>query len=460
MSIATGVLSAVFWGVVLLSILVFVHEGGHYLAARAFKVRVTEFYLGLPCRFRLFVKSKKRGTEFGVTPFLLGGYNRICGMEGTEDELLADAFAIVQREGRIEAEKVASELGVEVDRAYALLITLSDWSAVRPYYNPDLGEKPTQRDYPAAFETLRRDANLLTEYDYGHDFEGEGVTEAGAPRVLPNPADQLAEERSHTYLGCGFFKRLAILLAGPLVNVILAFVLVTGSFLSMEFQRPINQPVIGSVVEDSVAAQSGLRANDKVLEVNSVAVSNWEDTRDEIRTACAANEDFDLRIERDGQARTVRVDLPEDKPVEVIGVNPTYEAYRLTLGESIVSAFRYAATVAKTCAQLIVPTQTMKVLDQSSSIVGISVMASEVVSKGLFDVLAFMAAISMSLGFMNLLPIPPLDGGKIVSEVIEALIGRSLSQKARLWISYVGLAFFAFVFVVVVKNDIVRLIFT
>ena len=296
MSIATGVLSAVFWGVVLLSILVFVHEGGHYLAARAFKVRVTEFYLGLPCRFRLFVKSKKRGTEFGVTPFLLGGYNRICGMEGTEDELLADAFAIVQREGRIEAEKVASELGVEVDRAYALLITLSDWSAVRPYYNPDLGEKPTQRDYPAAFETLRRDANLLTEYDYGHDFEGEGVTEAGAPRVLPNPADQLAEERSHTYLGCGFFKRLAILLAGPLVNVILAFVLVTGSFLSMEFQRPINQPVIGSVVEDSVAAQSGLRANDKVLEVNSVAVSNWEDTRDEIRTACAANEDFDLRI--------------------------------------------------------------------------------------------------------------------------------------------------------------------
>ena len=85
----TGVVSAIFWGVVVLSLLVFVHEGGHYLAARACGVRVTEFFLGMPCRVKLSHKSKDHGTEIGVTPILLGGYTRICGMEGTHDELLA-----------------------------------------------------------------------------------------------------------------------------------------------------------------------------------------------------------------------------------------------------------------------------------------------------------------------------------------------------------------------------------
>ena len=99
MQAVLGFLSAVFWGVLLLSVLVFVHEGGHYLAARAFGVRVTEFFLGLPCRARLSFKSKKVGTEIGVTPLLLGGYNRISGMEPATDELLAPCLATVMREG-------------------------------------------------------------------------------------------------------------------------------------------------------------------------------------------------------------------------------------------------------------------------------------------------------------------------------------------------------------------------
>ncbi|MCI7218271.1 site-2 protease family protein, partial [Parafannyhessea umbonata] len=106
-----GVVSAVFWGVVVLSLLVFLHEGGHFLAARACGMRVTEFYLGMPCRHHLARKSRTYGTEFGVTPILLGGYTRICGMEGTHDDLLPDCFGIVQREGRVLATDVAAELG-------------------------------------------------------------------------------------------------------------------------------------------------------------------------------------------------------------------------------------------------------------------------------------------------------------------------------------------------------------
>ena len=166
-----NVLSVVFWGLLVLSLLVFIHEGGHFLAARAFGMRVTEFFLGMPSRFRLAFKSKRYGTEFGVTPILLGGYTRICGMEGEEDELLAPALACVQ------------ELGCDEERAYGLVATLADWGSIRPYYDPELGERVGQSTWPEAFETLARDDRLLTEYDRDHDFSREGSTGYAEPRV-------------------------------------------------------------------------------------------------------------------------------------------------------------------------------------------------------------------------------------------------------------------------------------
>ena len=459
MSMLAGGLSAVFWGVLLLSILVFVHEGGHYVAARIFKVRVTEFYLGLPCRFRWFHKSKSHGTEVGITPFLLGGYNRICGMEaGGDDELLADAFAIVQREGRVSAEDLATELKIELDHAYALLVTLSDWAAIRPYFDPELGEKPTQKDYPRCFQTIPRDANMLTEYDDGHDFTTSESTEEAEARPLVDAEAQLERERSHTYLGCGYFKRLAILVAGPLVNIVLALALVTGVYVTTEYEVPLNEPVIGQIQENSVAEACGLQVGDKILLVNGNAVSDWNGISEAIKDARSAKRDFPITVERDGTQTELTMDVPEDKEIEAIGVYPKTEPYRVSLGEAIAGAFGYAGMVASFAIRLIMPQHTMEVLDSSSSIVGISVMASQAASSGLADVIAFMAAISMSLGFMNLLPIPPLDGGKILIETIQAIVRRPLSMKVQTAISYVGLAFFAFIFVWVVKNDVFRFV--
>ena len=101
----------------------------------------------------------------------------------------------------------------------------------------------------------------------------------------------------------------------------------------------------------------------------------------------------------------------------------------------------------------------MNVLNQSSSVVGISVMASRAAQSGATDLIMIIAMISMSLGFMNLLPIPPLDGGKILIEIIQVIIGRPLSVKTQNILTYIGLAFFLFIFVVALKNDIFRLIF-
>ncbi|WP_455138876.1 M50 family metallopeptidase [Thermophilibacter sp.] len=457
MSGALGVIWIVVCGVVALSALVFVHEGGHYLAARAFRVRATEFYLGLPCRWRLARKSRKVGTEFGVTPLLLGGYTRICGMEGAPDELLGPALKLVTDRGRVRADELARELGVDEARAYALLATLVDWAAARPFYDPELGEHEGQRDWPAAFEAPARDANLLTEYDRGHDFSLEGSTAAGEPHPCDLDAEGLlAHERARTYQGVGFVRRCAMLLAGPLVNVALAFVLVTGAFMIQGVTYVANVPTLGGVSAGSAAEAAGLRAGDTITSVDGTEVSTWEELSSALAPLREEGRDFEVTFVRDGRELTATVDLPDGQAVPEVGVLATTGTYHLTLPEAAAATLDYTGQVASYVAQLIQPAHTMEVLDQSSSVVGIANMVAQAASTGVSDLVTVVAAISMSLGFMNLLPIPPFDGGKILIEVIQLVIRRPLSERVQVGLSYAGLAFIMFVFVVVLRNDILR----
>ena len=89
---------------------------------------------------------------------------------------------------------------------------------------------------------------------------------------------------------------------------------------------------------------------------------------------------------------------------------------------------------------------------------GISAAASQAAAAGPLDLVLFLAMVSMSLGVMNLLPIPPLDGGKIVIEIIQLVIRRPLSRRVQNAVSYIGLAFFLFIFVFALRNDLVRIL--
>ena len=448
MSALASFASAVFWGVLVLSVLVSVHEGGHFVSARAFGMRVTEFFLGLPSRFRISFKSRRYGTEFGVTPLLLGGYNRICGMEQEEDELLGPALAIVQREGRVAVPDMARELGIEEERAYGILSCLVDLASVRPFYDEAAGERPWQREWPLHFETLTRDASLLTEYDPDHDFDAPGTTEAGTPRPVDDQEAFLAHERSRTYQGKGFVARVVTLLAGPLVNIVTAFVLLVGSLVITGVQINTNSNELGGVTEGSLAQEAGIQAGDKIIMLGGRDVATWTDLVDAIDKSLAEGGDIAVAYERDGQTFETTIKIPDGEKPQLIGVSARLETYHPTLAEASSYAFSYMGMVGSTVVRIIMPQHTMEVMSQSSSIVGISAMASE----------AAAAAISMSLGFMNLRPIPPLDGGKILIEGVQLALGRSLSPRAQSIVSYVGLAFFLFIFCFALRNDVVRLL--
>lgn len=454
-----SVLSPIFWGLVVLSILVFVHEAGHYLAARAFGVRVTEFFLGMPFRYKLSYKSASHGTEIGVTPLLLGGYTRICGMEGENNEYLAPVLLLVQKKGHVTVGEVASELNIAPDTALEALTILTDWAAIESCEQHESGAKADDEAL-ITYQTLARDALLRTEYDRGHDFSLEGSTKAGEAHDPSMKAEAfLVQERSHTYLGASIPKRIVMLLGGIVVNVLLALVLVAGSLMIVGIAVPQNTPQIGAVEEKSLAALAGLKQGDTITAINGKVVSSWTDMSEEIHSALSNQSNLTVSYTREGiQLETVV--NPKLKPeAKIIGISPTTAQYRLSLPEALSTSFAYAGKVAQFAGSLLIPTQTMNVLNQSSSVVGISVMASRAAQSGATDLIMIIAMISMSLGFMNLLPIPPLDGGKILIEIIQVIIGRPLSVKTQNILTYIGLAFFLFIFVVALKNDIFRLIF-
>ena len=148
------------------------------------------------------------------------------------------------------------------------------------------------------------------------------------------------------------------------------------------------------------------------------------------------------------------VDLPDGQPVDVIGIAPPTLMRRLALGEAFRAALRYAAAVGEGALRLITPRYSLETLKGTSSVVGISAMASKAASQGPNSLLLFAAVISLSLGFMNLLPIPPLDGGKVAIELVQLIVRRPLSVRVQNAVSYVGLALFLALFVFALRNDI------
>ena len=447
-----AIVGPIFWGLLMFSVLVFLHEGGHFIAARACGVRVTEFFLGLPFRWSISRVSNRIGTRFGVTPLLLGGYAMICGMEPTESPCAPQVLSLVHRRGTASVDEIACELGIDADDAMEACVLLMGWGSLKPVYDAEKGETPNGRFYPTTYSSMPRDERGLTIYD-GRAFDRAGATEAGEPWEPPFSDEAFFEaERSHTYIGKGFAKRALMLVAGVLVNILSGFLLLMSIYSIVGISVSQNVSAVGTVEAGSIAEQAGLSAGDRILEVGDERPETWEELVLAIREVAGTGE-FELVYEHDGETRSADVELDED---EALGITVPTQVVRLNPIDSASLSFSYVRMTAESILQLVNPSQTLEVLDNSTSIVGISVMSYEAASDGAVTYLTLAALISFSLGFMNLLPVPPLDGGKLLIEVIQVLIRRPLPLKVQNALSYIGIVLFGLLFFYVLRGDILR----
>lgn len=444
--------STVFWGLITLSVLVFIHEGGHFLAARACGVRVTEFFLGLPCRFRLERQSRSCGTVFGVTPLLLGGYAAIAGMDPDVTPHAASVLGYVHRHGFAEVDRMAEELGLDVDDVLLSCGELLSMGSIAG--TPANGELNDAAYLPMRYASVPRDRSGNTVLD-GRAFMRAEASQQGEPWVSDMSDDQfLAHERSRTYQGVGFAKRAFMLLAGIVVNVFCGMLLLMSVYGIVGVQAVSDVNVLGSVEEGSPAWDSGLRAGDRVLAIGDTETTTWSDMLDAIALADPSGS-IAFTYERSGERTTVSVQPDDDG---MVGVGATLTTVRLAPWESLKVSWAYVVQTVQGVLRLLQPAHTMEVLDSSTSVVGISVMSAQAAAAGPAAYLSFAGLISLSLGFMNLLPIPPLDGGKLVIEAVQAVARRPVPVKIQNLVSYLGIALFGLMFFYILRADILRLL--
>ena len=452
-----GFLKAVFWGLLSLSLLVFVHEAGHFFAARIYHFRVTEFFLGLPCRYNLSRRSKKNGTVYGVTPILLGGYNRICGMNTNLNDSLPSTLEYIMRHGEANVKTMIEETGLDEGEVYSNISVLEDWASIEAVY-PD-GEVK-KGEYAPVYRTVARDDKFLTIYDKDNHASVDPAYPAGSVQI-PHESFMafFKSEKKHTYVGGNFWQRVTTILAGPFINILLALVMITGAFYARGLTVPVNEPTVGNVVQGSLAEEAGIQKGDLITSVNGVEVQSFEELVALINNVKTNGENLDLTVERDGKTSEVEISKNEIAKAQIVGVSPEVTIVPMSLAQAWSGAWSFFITSMSYVIQILNPMQFFEILNQSSSIVGISSMASSAAQSGLFTYILFLAMISMSLGLMNLLPIPPLDGGRILLEIIEAIRKKPASEKAQNIIALVGIAYLFFIFIYTMGHDIIRLVF-
>jgi regulator of sigma E protease len=413
------ILLDIFWFIVTFSILVILHEGGHFLVARLFGVHVHEFMIGLPGPGIRFHGKK---TDYGVTMVPLGGYVRISGMEpGPEDARLEAVLAYVTRRRNVRTEELALDLGLDLADADALLETLVDWNAIRR--DPD-----SEDAYIAACPAEKADD----------------------PKALLDLA------RSTTYRGLSAVKRILVLSAGVVVNLIsavLVFVLVL-TIVGL----PVETLTVTLLSPGGGAQKAGIRTGETITAIDGKKVADWEALTAAITRRRPGDVVRVTLAEPNGGSRAVSVTLGSQDGRTLLGVQGGSRNVPLSVPAATQMSFGLVGQVFQAIAGFFNPHTFQRSVAGSTGVVGIAVLAGQEAQRGPIDFAFFIALLSLSLGAMNILPIPPLDGGKVALEIIEAIRRRPLPRNVALGISLAGTVLLVALIGYLMYADITRIV--
>ena len=295
------------------------------------------------------------------------------------------------------------------------------------------------------------------------------------------PAGENIEEvtgHPDEYFSKPWYTRLGVVLAGPAMNYLLAFVVFTGVIYTVG--KPVYLSVVGEVLAGKPAARPGLRAGDRVLSVDGVKVTTWDDMAALIYQKVES--EVLIEYERQGAAANTRVGVatkhgvPQATKVKIKtsrGTNPetgkdigligvaldqsasvfqkvgTMDSVRFGAGQ----CWFWTAYTVKTLASNLRRREKPDI----SGPIGIVNIVSKAAHSGMPDLFFLIALISVAVGFFNLLPIPLLDGGHAVMFILEGIFRRRVTPKVMGWLNSTGIAFIVFILIFATYSDIKRL---
>jgi regulator of sigma E protease len=448
-------LQTVLAAIVTLGILVVIHEYGHFWVARRCGVKVLRFSIGFGKG--LFRWTDRYGTEYVIAAIPLGGYVKMLDEREAEvpAELLSQAFnrkSVWQRISIVSA-------GPVVNLAFAVIaywcMYVSGISTVAPVIGEVVAGSIAERGGLQAGEEITRiDGRDVRAWDEVMLRLVSRIGETGEVSISAQAPD---DSRTHDY-------RLPIKEwrfdeeAGPLEG------------LGIVPYRPEIPAVIGQLVAGERAEQGGLQVGDRVLRVEGVMVDDWSSFVMLIRNSMEQR--LVIEVERQG-GRIELMLIPGTKVAETgesfgyigAGVQSVSwpENMKREIQYSLVGAIPQAF---KKTHQMIVLTLesigkmiqgTISVKNLSGPIT-IAKVASSSAQSGLETYLGFLAYLSISLGILNLLPIPILDGGHLLYYVVEAVRGRPVSERIQIMGLKLGMTLLLALMLMAIYNDITRLL--
>ena len=383
--------------IVLIGVIVFVHELGHFWAARSVGVGVERFSVGMPPNFIDFTK--------------------------TEKGLVVDIFFFGLQDKKIKWKKVFST-------------TFSSFNT------------PSETIYTIGLLPLGGYVKMKGILDESMDSEFKGAD------------DELESKNA--------LQKIWVMSAGVIMNLILTFfVFVLIGNLQGDTIVESNDTVIDYVVPEQSAELAGIIAGDKIISIDNIEVETWNDAVANI--AKHPNETIPIVVERSGETLFMEASLGArpnlstgrvDQQVGTLGVSKSQVPVELSFQESIVYGLnetKWAMTLMTSSLKMIFQGNVSR--DEVGSVIMIGDMAGQAAQAGLVPFLFLMALISVNLAYINILPIPGLDGGHIALILIEVLMGRKLSVKARIRIQSVGMFILLSLMVFLLLNDIIRVFF-
>ncbi|OLS42104.1 RIP metalloprotease RseP [Bacillus sp. MRMR6] len=416
-------MSTVIAFIVIFGALVFFHELGHLIFAKRAGILCREFAIG----FGPKVFSHKKGeTIYTIRLLPIGGFVRMAGEDPEVVELKPGyrVGLLFDKENKVDKiilnnkEKYPHCRIIEVEHA-------------------DLEHKLVIKGYPEDEEDSIK----------AFPISQTAVTVENGVETQIAPYNRQFNSKSLP-------KRAMAIFAGPMMNFILAFFV----FIVIALLQgvPTNEPKLGEITADGAANAAGLLKGDIVQTINDAEISSWSDVVEIIRKN--PNENLDFLISRDGVEQEIKV-TPKEQTIEgeTIGIIGVYSPVEKSPVKAVSAGFTETYFWTK---QIFVMLGTLISgqfsIDMLSGPVGIYVSTDTVVQSGIYYVMKWAAILSINLGIMNLLPLPALDGGRLMFFAVEAVRGKPVDRHKEGLVHFIGFALLMLLMLVVTWNDIQR----
>ena len=277
----------------------------------------------------------------------------------------------------------------------------------------------------------------------------------------PGAAPLTAEQRERSFHLKPVWQRFLIVLAGPAANFLVAILIFAGFFVTLGM--PNSPPVIGRVLPNSVALAAGFKPGDKIESIGERSTDTFEDIRRIV--SLRPGEELVIRFQRAGVEHEMPVRLGvhqlqdqfgQSARIGLLGVLPAErEMVRPPLLEVLPQATRFTFEITRSMVdglgQIIAGERSVKELGGTLKM---AQMAGQQASLGFFEFIELVALFSINLGFINLLPVPMLDGGHLFFYAVEAVQRRPVSERAQEWAFRGGLALILALLMFTTFNDL------